>query len=791
MNLLDAALGYAACGMHVFPLEPGGKKPLDSSPEGAHLAGTMGGGPAGKDRATLDPGLIRAWWTACPTSNVGIAAAPSGLVIVDADVADGKPGLESLHALQQELGVFPQTLTQRTGRGGYHLIYRRPADMEPVQRLKFKPALDIIGKGYIVAWPSTLNGGGSYVFHDVNAPIAELPAALAGALTRSVERDRAELLSMLPRGGMRADEAALQQAAMELAAHWPKSGRHVAQLALAGALAKEGWEPEEIAGFCAAVAQLEPGRPAGYDGEYMKRLSAARDSYSKVEQGLEVAAWGTLAQHLGTDGKRVVESVGRKLGVGADGEAFRQAMLAAGAGARPLPAGATGIVAAVGAQVQVAAAGGPGLAPRVAKTLGEIAANMKPPVRSYSTGFADLDRLMGGGISTRQLATLCAPPASGKSAFAVQLALNLEQVVPVLVVSTELESDELVARYGANILDLVWRDAVRGKYREEIAAAVGNLRIHVIGCDDLPSELTGPDGSLHLIATTIVDLTALYGVPPVTKIDYLQDLVDDAGDQQRNLVGGLARKLRTIAQFTDSAILAISSVSRSWYSPQRAEALRQSNDATQYMGAAKESGGVDFASAVVMFLDVDHSQGGPAGKPGRIAVAKSRHGEVGFAGFRFFGASGRFVGDGGAVDVVATAAAAKGAVKGVATRAGASMQDSYDDDKVIATVRHGAQPKTTLKEVCGIPPARAVRAIERCLGDRRLTLRREGLNAIGQMSTTMLVDLPGVAPAPAMVPPAPARALPGVAPVEQPRIDPALSPLQAQFKAAAGFPPSR
>jgi hypothetical protein len=508
-----------------------------------------------------------------------------------------------------------------------------------------------------------------------------------------------------------------------------------------------------------------------------------------------VAAWGTLAQHLGPDGQRVVDSVGRKLGVGASGEAFRQAMLAAG-GASSLPAGATGMTAAIGAAIAPA----PLADEYLTATLWEdSAAQETPPVISYPTGFKDLDDRIGGGISTRQLATLCAPPASGKSGFVIQLGLNLEPLVPVLIVSTELERAEMNARLGANVQDLVWRDAVRGHYREEIRAAARGRRIYMIGCDELPSELTGPNGSLALIAKNIYGIYQRHGRSPVTFVDYLQDMVDEGADQYRGLISALARKLRLVAQETSSAIVAVSSVARTWYSPKRADDLRQSDDATQYLSAAKESGGVDFASAVVMFIDVDHTQGGPSGKPGRIAVAKSRHGETGFAGFRFFGASGRFVGDGSAVAAVTTATTGKGAVKGIATRAGASAQDDADVNKVIATVRHGAQPKATLKEVCGIPPARAARAIEFCLApaNRLLVLRPEGFDRFGRMSKTMLVDLPNSVPATATAAPgatagataAPVSALPGVALVQQPRVDPALVPLQAQF--VAGFPAAR
>jgi predicted ATP-dependent serine protease len=63
--------------------------------------------------------------------------------------------------------------------------------------------------------------------------------------------------------------------------------------------------------------------------------------------------------------------------------------------------------------------------------LWEVAARERPPIRSYATGLPELDRLLGGGITTRQLLTLLGPPAAGKTAFAVDLASRLHAIVPI------------------------------------------------------------------------------------------------------------------------------------------------------------------------------------------------------------------------------------------------------------------------------------------------------------------------------------------------------------------------
>ena len=72
--LLDAALGLAARGYHVFPLKPGGKTPLTD--HGFH-------------DAARDDQTIRAWWGKWSDANIGIACGASGIIVVDGDPKHG------------------------------------------------------------------------------------------------------------------------------------------------------------------------------------------------------------------------------------------------------------------------------------------------------------------------------------------------------------------------------------------------------------------------------------------------------------------------------------------------------------------------------------------------------------------------------------------------------------------------------------------------------------------------------------------------------------------------------
>src|SRR5829696_7413899 len=125
-ELAAAALALAGRGWRVFPVQPGRKVPaVRSDWEG---------------RATTDPDrIIRCWAAGC--WNMGVAAGPSGLVVVDLDMP--KPGEEppvewALLGITCGADVFaelaaragqpiPATFTVTTPSGGRHLYFTAPA----------------------------------------------------------------------------------------------------------------------------------------------------------------------------------------------------------------------------------------------------------------------------------------------------------------------------------------------------------------------------------------------------------------------------------------------------------------------------------------------------------------------------------------------------------------------------------------------------------------------------------------------------------------------------------------
>jgi hypothetical protein len=198
--LLAAALDYAARGWHVFPLRPGDKRPAfpDHPADRCDRADPRcrDGHTGWEQRATTDPGRIRRAWTNRPYG-IGVACGPSGLLVLDLDVPKPdtvgtpvdwwtQPGVNDgadVFALLCERAGQPypaETYTVRTGRGGTHLYYRRPATDPPLRNTVGTLGWLIDTRaagGYVVAPPTAVAGNGYRTVLDIE------PAPLPGWLT--------------------------------------------------------------------------------------------------------------------------------------------------------------------------------------------------------------------------------------------------------------------------------------------------------------------------------------------------------------------------------------------------------------------------------------------------------------------------------------------------------------------------------------------------------------------------------------------------------------------------------
>ncbi|MCA8882132.1 MAG: bifunctional DNA primase/polymerase [Rhodobacteraceae bacterium] len=154
--LLDAALRYARRGWLILPIGAGTKGDDGSGNSTHHLSNGYKG-------ASCDPETIRTWWTRWPGANIGLNLEASGLVALDADTYKPDCGWKTFI----EGRDLPETLVQRSPRGGRHFIFRSAAAARYPGKLC--PGVEIKHRGYILLEPSTFEGG-DYRFETDHAP---------------------------------------------------------------------------------------------------------------------------------------------------------------------------------------------------------------------------------------------------------------------------------------------------------------------------------------------------------------------------------------------------------------------------------------------------------------------------------------------------------------------------------------------------------------------------------------------------------------------------------------------
>ena len=175
---LWSALAAADLGWHVFPCAPGTKRPA--------LRENW------QDLATTDADRIRSWWARQPY-NVGIACGPSGLVVIDLDVAhDGQAGLDGpvsgADALERLCRANAQrypgaTYTVDTPSGGTHLYFTAPATPVRNSAGRLGPLIDVRADGGYVVGDGSRIGGRGYAARGGVLPLAlPLPAWIARLL---------------------------------------------------------------------------------------------------------------------------------------------------------------------------------------------------------------------------------------------------------------------------------------------------------------------------------------------------------------------------------------------------------------------------------------------------------------------------------------------------------------------------------------------------------------------------------------------------------------------------------
>lgn len=179
---LEHALRFAAEGLYVFPVN-------DRTPA-----------VPWREASTTDPERIRNWWIdpvmGWPQDyNIGIDTGKSGLFILDVDVKNGKPGLQSYTDLALEVGSMSNTRRSQTASGGFHYWFKNEGFANSAGYLG--DGLDTRGDGGMIIAPGSTTEKGEYKFLN-DAPIMAMPEGLKARMASKktvLHRDTGRVIS--------------------------------------------------------------------------------------------------------------------------------------------------------------------------------------------------------------------------------------------------------------------------------------------------------------------------------------------------------------------------------------------------------------------------------------------------------------------------------------------------------------------------------------------------------------------------------------------------------------------
>ena len=250
-------------------------------------------------------------------------------------------------------------------------------------------------------------------------------------------------------------------------------------------------------------------------------------------------------------------------------------------------------------------------------------------IPGLSTGLRDLDSKING-LNKSDLILVAARPAMGKSAFALNMGLNVAKKYKktVAIFNLEMSREQLAMRILASESFIELQKLSTGKLSEEewtkLSMAASALSQTDIRIDDNPSVT---------VAEINAKLRRLDNLGLVI-IDYLQ-LMQGSGygkssENRVQVVGDISRSLKIMAKELNIPVICLSQLSR---------AVESRTDKRPIMSDLRESGAIEQDADSVMFLYRDEYYNENTEDKGlaECIVAKNRHGETGTVKMQWFG----------------------------------------------------------------------------------------------------------------------------------------------------------
>ncbi len=243
------------------------------------------------------------------------------------------------------------------------------------------------------------------------------------------------------------------------------------------------------------------------------------------------------------------------------------------------------------------------------------------------TGFASLDKILGGGLRRRDLVVLGGDIGSGKSALALGVALRVaQQGLGVAFLSGEMDEERLMERALAIEGRVTVDDLRAAKLSDQTRAGVGGAAVRLRGLPLAMLPLAAED--FDTMADRLDPLRQL----SLVVVDYLQLVPPPRGltrvtqDEDTALV---LRHLKALALERQVALLLVAQLPR--FQAGR-ENPRPTLEDYGVLGALKQHADVVLS----IFREEMYRPGGGVEGATELIVAKNRNGPTGFVDLYFY-----------------------------------------------------------------------------------------------------------------------------------------------------------
>ena len=258
--------------------------------------------------------------------------------------------------------------------------------------------------------------------------------------------------------------------------------------------------------------------------------------------------------------------------------------------------------------------------------LQEISGEDRDKHSAASTGFKQLDQVMSG-LNNSDLIIVAARPAMGKSAFALNIAVNMcrRSKKDVAIFSLEMGKEQLVTRMlsseGLVNKTLLRNGELKREDWDKLVGAVEKLSAMPIYLDD-GAGITVPQMKAKLRRLKNLGLVV---------IDYLQLMESPNKHSSRvNEVSEITRQLKLMAKELNVPVIALSQLSRS---------SEKRDDKRPMLSDLRESGSIEQDADIIIFLyrDAYYNPTAENKTLSECIVAKNRHGETRTVNLAFMG----------------------------------------------------------------------------------------------------------------------------------------------------------